>query len=120
MLEPTDELKALACVIADWAKDITATIYIHGSRVRGDHRQDSDVDIHVAWAVRELDQHSMAWWGKENDDEFATINGKLPGRLHILDEPRDPAHLHHAVMAAPVIYEYRNVRCVLLEPKANK
>jgi hypothetical protein len=115
MLEPTDELKELAQVLADWAEGVSATVYLHGSRVRGDHHQKSDVDIHIGWE-RDIDNSSMQWWGKENDNEFANINGKLPGSLHILD-PRDPLQLHHAVEAAPVVYQYRNVRCVLLEPK---
>jgi predicted nucleotidyltransferase len=115
MLEPTDELKELTQVLADWAEGVSATVYLHGSRVRGDHRQKSDVDIHIAWE-RDIDNSSMQWWGKENDNEFANINGKLPGSLHILD-PRDPLQLHHAVEAAPVVYQYRNVRCVLLKPK---
>jgi hypothetical protein len=33
------------------------------------------------------------------------------------NDPRDPLQLHHAVEAAPVVYQYRNVRCVLLKPK---
>ena len=116
MVEPTDELKALARILADWAEDVTATIYVHGSRVRGDHRPDSDVDIHVEWEGC-IDTHSMSWWGRENDDCFKTINSRLPGPLHILDAPRDPAQLHNEVMAAPVVYQYRNVRCVFLRPK---
>jgi predicted nucleotidyltransferase len=114
--EPTEELKALAGTIADWAEDITAVVYIHGSRVRGDHRPDSDVDLHIAWNYADMDDYSKTWWGKETDDDFKTINSRLPGPLHILDQ-RDPAQLHWAVMKAPVIYEDRNVRCALLDPK---
>jgi predicted nucleotidyltransferase len=112
MLEPTDELKALAHILADWAEDVTATIYLYGSRVRSDHRLDSDVDIHVAWSAP--DNLSTRWWCEANDDLFATINGRLPGPLQIL-EPRDP--LHYEIEVAPVVYQDRNVRCVFLKPK---
>ncbi len=107
-----DELIALARILADWADGVSATIYLYGSRVRGDYRPDSDVDIHIAWA--NPDNHSTLWWCEENDDWFATINRRLPGPLQIL-EARDP--LHYAVEAAPVVHQDRNVRCVSLKPK---
>ena len=106
-----DGLMKLARILADWAEGVSATVYLNGSRARGDHREDSDVDIHVAWGPR-IDNESAQWCHRENDDWFRTINSKLPGRLQIL-EPTDP--LCHAVESAPVIHEERNVKCVVLK-----
>jgi hypothetical protein len=42
-----NELEALAEILAEWIDSAPAipTVYLFGSRVRGDHRPDSDVDI---------------------------------------------------------------------------
>jgi Nucleotidyltransferase domain len=76
-------------VIADWAAPApSATIYVYGSRVRGDHRSDSDVDLHVAMPSMP-EREFVEWWTAENGKDFAELRAKLPGRLEILD-PRDP------------------------------
>jgi len=110
----TAELDELARVIADWAAPApSATIYVYGSRVRGDHRPDSDVDIHVAMPLmpgREV----VEWWTAENAKDFAELRPKLPGRLEILD-PRDP--LGQEVEKCKVVHRDRNVICVWREPK---
>jgi Nucleotidyltransferase domain len=51
-MNASDELKALAATLAGWARDRCLTIFLYGSQVRGDHRPDSDVDIHIAWSPR--------------------------------------------------------------------
>jgi predicted nucleotidyltransferase len=113
-LQATDELKALAAILAEWGKGRTFTIFLFGSRVRGDHRPNSDVDIHIAWSKSAIDKASMEWWGEVNDDEFRSINAQLPGPLQILEE-QDP--LHYEIEAGDVIYNDRNVKCVLRPPK---
>jgi hypothetical protein len=115
-MEISEELKDLARILGDWAKDRTLTIFLYGSRTRGDHRPDSDVDIHMKWSNCDIDRASTDWWGAENNDLFATINGKLSGPLQIL-EGADP--LHYTIEAASVIYEDRNVKCVVLPPKGH-
>jgi predicted nucleotidyltransferase len=111
----TAELTDLARVLADWAVLApSATIHVYGSRVRGDHRSDSDVDIHVAMPLmpgREL----VEWWTAENEKDFAELRAKLPGRLEILD-PRDP--LRRVVEKSEVVYRDRNVVCVWMKPTA--
>jgi hypothetical protein len=42
-----NDLKKLARTLADWAAGKSITVFLFGSRVRGDHRPDSDVDIFV-------------------------------------------------------------------------
>jgi predicted nucleotidyltransferase len=43
------ELHALAEILAKWIEPVPGipAIYLFGSRVRGDHRQDSDVDVRL-------------------------------------------------------------------------
>jgi predicted nucleotidyltransferase len=76
MSKVTLRLVELACILANWADPASGTvIYLHGSRVRGDYRTDSDVDVSVDF----LDPHEddLYWWSENNDDGFAAINTKL-------------------------------------------
>lgn len=112
-MEPSEELKTLAAILADWASPIpTATLYLYGSRVRGDHRPDSDVDVSVRFT--KYTDAEVGWWTENNQEEFASINSKLPGPLQILEQD-DPITLQ--VYAAPEVYRDRNVRCVWRAPK---
>jgi predicted nucleotidyltransferase len=85
------ELRALAEVPVDWiapAPSIPA-VYLFGSRVRGDYRPDSDVDVRLEWKA--LDDVSVRWWGEQNETDFAALKARLPGRLAIHREPQDDA-----------------------------
>jgi Nucleotidyltransferase domain len=111
MMEPTliaDELKELARMLADWAAPSASTIYLYGSRVRGDHGPNSDVDIWPDWAGS---KEEVVWWTENNKNDFADINSKLPGKLHVLP-PNDP--VKDKVRFGPVVYRDRNISCVLL------
>ncbi|MGE0221670.1 MAG: hypothetical protein AB7F35_09170 [Acetobacteraceae bacterium] len=111
---PREDLVELARVLADWiASAPSFTLYLYESRVRGDSRPDSDVDV-----VIDCGHHSapdeMAWWISVNDSLFTSINGRLPGPLQLLvdNEP-----LRRAVMQSPVIHRDRQVVCVWTKPK---
>jgi hypothetical protein len=110
-----EDLKALAKVLADWANGHDCfQFYLFGSRVRGDHRSDSDVDVVVRWF--EPGAESCNWWDQQIDSGFEIINQLLPGKLQIL-EYSDP--ISEAVLAAsakPILTD-RNVLCVWLPPK---
>jgi|SRR5437667_10153349 Nucleotidyltransferase domain len=88
----------------DWA-----VIYLFGSRVRGDHKPDSDIDICVEWP--NPTSQDINWWSTNNDEDFSTINDGLGGRIEIL-ERNSP--IRPIVLAAPVVHQDRNVRCVWL------
>ncbi|WP_299508577.1 nucleotidyltransferase domain-containing protein [uncultured Roseobacter sp.] len=110
------ELKALSKILADWcAGHETVKVYLFGSRVLGDHRADSDVDVVVRWG--EVDDGFVRFWVGENEDEFACINSALPGPLRILENNDPLADTIVAKSECPV-YQDRNVVCVWMPPKS--
>jgi len=111
---PTDDLIELARVLANWVAPASTTeIYLYGSRVRGDHKPTSDVDV-VIPIPKVPTPEDMAWHIARNDDYHKSIDALLPGKLEIL-EYNDP--LVHKVLAAPVVHRDRQVICVWMEPK---
>jgi len=109
------ELERLAATLADWLGDTSFVIYLFGSRVRGDHRFDSDVDV-VIPAPNIPTDADMDWWLAQNNEEFATINSRLPGSLHILPNNDPVADLVLQAAANPILKD-RNVLCVRLKSK---
>jgi len=113
MSKVNDDLRQLARTLADWAADKSVTVYLFGSRVRGDDRADSDVDIFIqrGKATRE----TAVWWTVQNSEDFASLRARLPGKLKVLDAH---APLVPAVLEGKVIYRDGNVVCILLPPKS--
>lgn len=110
----TDELLRLASVLADWAADARGYIvYLFGSRVRGDHRSESDVDVHLA-LVGPIDEDTVFWKVQNEEEDYASIKSTLPGPLKIL-APDDP--LCRKIEIGALVHVDRNVRCVWLPPK---
>ena len=74
-----DELKALAETLADWvelAPDIPA-IYLFGSRVRGDHGPDSDVDVRLYICEWKDCEATRRWWEAQNKSDFIEVKARL-------------------------------------------
>jgi predicted nucleotidyltransferase len=86
-------LKRLASILADWADAAPGipVVYLFGSRVRGDHRPDSDVDVQLYVDRWSADEVTTRWWMEQNDTDFATLKAKLPGPLAIHREQTDDA-----------------------------
>lgn len=108
----SNALEALMQILADWAGLPDVTVYLYGSRVRGDNRPDSDVDVHLRfnspWST-----DFVSWWASENSDQFMTINETLPGQLHILDDVTEFEKTLRASLEASVpIHTYRNIRAI--------
>jgi predicted nucleotidyltransferase len=88
------DLPALASILADWLEPApkVPTVYLFGSRVRGDHRPDSDIDVRLflnEW--RNVDAPDMEWWTRENETDFAALKARLPGPLAVYREQQDDA-----------------------------
>jgi len=112
MIKVNDEVKQLARALADWAADKSVTVFLFGSRVRGDHRPDSDVDVFVQF--RAMTEGTAVWWTEQNSEDFAGLKARLPGPLRILDAN---APLVPSVTKGKVVYRDRNVICVSLPRK---
>jgi len=106
----------LARTLAERITDIEGLrIYVFGSRVRGDHHANSDVDVLVKWPHPPGDD-VVRWWMTNNDAEFGAINAKLPGKLRIL-EFDDALGVGIEASDRHPIYAYGPVTCVWLDPK---
>ncbi len=115
------ELRELAEVLADWIEPAPAVpaVYLFGSRVRGDHRPDSDVDVRLflnQW--RDVCRATMTWWAEQNETDFADLKSRLPGPLAIHREEQDDADVAiRRGMQDPVLTVGRVV-CVWTPPRA--
>jgi predicted nucleotidyltransferase len=113
-LRPSAEHKQLARTIAKWASTApTVTIYVFGSRVRGDHRTDSDVDICIQFPET-ISDALLDWWEDSQATDFADLKARLPGPLKILEED-DP--VWQMVAIAPALHPEGNVCSVWMPPK---
>lgn len=110
-----EDLKALARSFAEWANGHDCfQIYLFGSRVRGDHRPDSDVDIVVKWS--QPSDEFTDWWTQQNADGFREIDDLLPGKLHI-QRKTEPLWQQVVAAAGMPVFAEGNVFCVWLPPK---
>jgi Polymerase beta, Nucleotidyltransferase len=113
------DLVSIAKVIADWVDDIPGVraVYLFGSRVRGDHRDDSDIDLRLFVHEWEGDDLTTDWWSRQNEHDFRELREKLPGRLSIHRDGTDaPDNAIRAGAKVPV-YVDRKVLCVWTPPK---
>lgn len=113
---PSAALKRLAATLAEWSAGTNFTIYLFGSRVRGDHRLDSDVDVVIPLPTAPADV-DVLWWSAINNDLFASIDAKLPGKLHILENTDPLACRVVDTGKQSVFMRDRNVICVWLPPR---
>ena len=109
----SSELDELMTTLANWARDRTVIVYLFGSRVRGDHRSDSDVDISVVWRPPR-DDATTEWWAEQNATDFPELKAKLPGPLKILRG--DQAH-YPLTFARHEVARKRNVIALYTPPK---
>ena len=119
-MKANSELQALAEILADWIEPAPGipAIYLFGSRVRGDHQPDSDVDLRIylnEWKPCEV---TTRWWTDQNTSDFAAVKARLPGPLAIHRETDDAADVEiRKGVTAPVLVVGRVV-CVWTKPKA--
>jgi predicted nucleotidyltransferase len=102
---PSDELKVLADILAHWLEPAGGfTAYLFGSRVRGDHRPDSDVDVRIFLEECQPDEEGIRWWLEQNETDFAAVKALLPGPLAFhRNSPNDADHHIRAGAKNPVM-----------------
>jgi predicted nucleotidyltransferase len=113
------DLPSLAGIIAEWVEYVPGigAVYLFGSRVRGDHRPDSDVDLRLYIQDWQADRETTAWWTQQDQTEFADLKARLPGPLAIHRERTDDAdNAIKTGMANPVL-RVGKVVCVWTPPR---
>jgi predicted nucleotidyltransferase len=110
-----EDIVALAASIADWCPHPSIRIYLFGSRLRGDHRDDSDVDMAIE-ITDYGDEAACTWFGNQDIAEFREDLPKdLPAPLHVLRADDDEEQeLWEKIVAANPVHQDRNVTCVIL------
>jgi len=54
-------------------------VYLFGSRVRGDHRPDSDVDVRLLLNEWNVCMDTAQWWLEQNRTNYDALRARLPG-----------------------------------------
>ena len=77
-------LADVAPFVASWARQqrLVEWVYFFGSRVRGDHQPDSDLDIAVQLIYPEVDM-ALAHWTFELDAWVSQLSTSLPWELDL-------------------------------------
>lgn len=108
------ELRNLAKIIADWSAPASDfTLYVFGSRVRGSHHSNSDVDLYCKLPSKPTHK-STSWWTQQNSENFNSLQQVLPGPIKWLE---GYAPLSAQVEQGKVVHHDRNVVCIWLPPK---
>jgi predicted nucleotidyltransferase len=93
-------LNALMDLLAEWAAGAPVTVYLYGSRVRGDHRPDSDVDLYVEY-VKGQEAAGDEWYNKQTEGDYSDLRKNLPGPISKVMPPFGAPHpllfKHHEV-----------------------
>ena len=117
------DLPALAEAVAMWADEAPGvpSVYVFGSRVGGDHRPDSDVDLCLFQFEWEATSENVDWWIEQGQTDFAQIKALLPGRptIHGID-PRDEGWRWVADARADpsrLVLQVRKAVCLWIPPK---
>ena len=79
------ELPQIEATVSRWASDklIVRRVYLFGSRVRGDHRPDSDIDIAVE-LVPDLDESGgLATWMFETTGWESELERLIPLKVQL-------------------------------------
>jgi hypothetical protein len=120
----TDELRHLAETLAQWADKTPGLRVVHlfGSRVRGDHQPDSDVDLCIFPNELADDNETTSWWTGQNTSSFGGLKSKLRaagvhGRLHVHRDPFDEVTAAISRGEAKCVLTVRKVCCLLMPPK---
>lgn len=117
----TAELETLAETLARWVDDVPGVpaVYLFGSRVRGDHRPDSDVDLRLflnEWSPVEA---TLTWWQEQNRTDFAAFKARLPGPLSLHREQSDDVDNKIREGSRNPVLVRRKVICVWTAPRCS-
>ena len=115
----SDDLVKLAATINEWLRGGPGfrKVYLFGSRVRGDHRPDSDVDLRIFLTEDyEGDEATLQWWQQQNATDFAELKAALPGPLSLHVDGFDAADAKIRKGAQSPVHVDGRVICVWTDP----
>jgi predicted nucleotidyltransferase len=115
------DLHKAAETLATWADmQPLKTVYVYGSRVRGDAKSDSDLDVAYDFlSGADITHEAMEEWARQHGTDFAALKEALGVGLQFLDY-NDKAMLQRIRLAAKTpVLKVRKVVCVILPPKAS-
>jgi hypothetical protein len=103
----TQQLEELAKAIADWAASapLTVSIFVFGSRVRGDHLPNGEVDISIDYGGSS--DEIAAWQAHNEETDYAALRDILPG----------PLILAPFIARGSLVHWDRNVYCLWRPPE---
>jgi predicted nucleotidyltransferase len=75
----------MAASVAEWAsaQPLVRKAYLYGSRVRGTHRSDSDLDVAIEIVSLPGDSGPLATWIGESHRLEASVAGVVPVFVHL-------------------------------------
>ena len=120
-------LPALAETVARWIDGVPGVpaVYLFGSRVRGDHRPGSDVDLCVI--LDEMEDGNPTdpddWWDVQQRAGFADLTVVLPGPLEMHYDLADPTlQWMREARRDPsrIVLTVRKVVCLWTPPKPSR
>jgi predicted nucleotidyltransferase len=94
-------------------------VFLFGSRVRGNDRDDSDLDLGIDLTFLVPTSDAVEWWLRMNRTGFADLQALLPMRLevHRSDDPGEEWPAIRKAAREPVLVVGKCV-CVRTPPKA--
>lgn len=115
----SNNFKEIAAKIDHWAQQnsFIECVYFFGSRVRGDHKEGSDIDISID---PDFSCDNAAYWADwKCDPHYGGLQETLPGELDLLC--RD-AVSYSAIRQddAQVVYQIGKVICIHLAPRQSE
>jgi predicted nucleotidyltransferase len=111
-------LKRQARILCRWAKSLPVkTVYIFGSRVRGDAQPDSDLDVAVEFEPPPTINEAMWNWDHQNKTNFAELRKALGISLSLHIDQDDGAWLAIRAGASKPVFSIGKVVCVITPPR---
>jgi predicted nucleotidyltransferase len=111
-------LKRQARILCKWAKSLPLkSVYIFGSRVRGDARPDSDLDVAVEFEPPPTVNEAMRNWDYQNKTKFAELKKALGISLSLHIDQDDGAWPAIRAGAIKPVFSVGKVVCVITPPR---
>jgi predicted nucleotidyltransferase len=101
------EREEMTALVASWAasEPLVKKAYIFGSRVRGDHRNESDLDVAVELQPRPGDSGPVATWISETERLRSSLANRIPVTVDLqwYGGAEDTPTIHAGLLAGSIV-----------------